>query len=81
MVRFGSFGTESNSIDIAPKHSGSIYGIINSFGAMSGFVGVYLAGHILESTGSWSVLFSVTALINMVGIIIFAIFGSGEPIV
>lgn len=64
-----------NALDIAPKHSGSVFGIINAiastsglatvtynhhnkvlkktvdvnlFSNVSGFVGVYLAGYILE---------------------------------
>ena len=32
-----------------------------------GFVGVYLAGYILELTGSWSAVFNVTAVINLLG--------------
>lgn len=46
-----------------------------------GFVGVYLAGYMLELTGSWSAVFNVTAVINLCGITVFALFGSGKPIV
>ena len=46
-----------------------------------GFLGVYLAGYILEVTGSWSAVFNATAVINFLGIAIFIIFGSGTPIV
>ena len=72
---FHNFGTPVNALDIAPKHSGSVFGIINAiastsglatftynrhnkalkktvdvnlFSNVSGFVGVYLAGYILE---------------------------------
>lgn len=48
---------------------------------ISGFIGVYIAGYILELTGSWSAVFNVTALINFIGLIIFILFGSGNPIV
>ena len=48
---------------------------------ISGFIGVYIAGYILELTGSWAAVFNVTAVINLIGITIFAIFGSGTPIV
>ena len=47
----------------------------------TGFIGVYIAGYILELTGSWSAVFNITALINFVGITTFVIFGSGNPIV
>ena len=110
---FHQFGTVANVLDIAPKHSGSVFGIVNSAGGISGckfkktwkicfhrksystskfyikhnlfnilgFVGVYLAGYILELTGSWSAVFNVTAVINLFGIFVFTTFGSGVPIV
>lgn len=70
-----------NPQDLAPKHSGSVFGIMNAFGAIPGFVGVYLAGYILELTGSWAAVFNVTAVINLFGICIFTLFGSGVPII
>ena len=47
----------------------------------TGFIGVYLVGYILEVTGSWSAVFNVTAVINLIGLSVFALFGSGTPIV
>ena len=47
----------------------------------TGFIGVYLVGYILEVTGSWSAVFNVTAVINLIGLSVFALFGSGNPIV
>lgn len=54
---------------------------MNTVGAIPGFLGVYLAGHILELTQSWPVVFSTAAGINLVGWIVFVVFGSSEPIV
>ena len=48
---------------------------------ISGFIGVYFVGCILDWTGSWSAVFNITAVINLVGITVFALFGSGVPIV
>jgi len=78
---FHNFGTTVNAMDLAPKHSGSVFGIVNSIASCSGFIGVYLAGYILELTGSWAAVFNVTAMINLCGLTVFAIFGSGVPIV
>jgi ACS family sodium-dependent inorganic phosphate cotransporter-like MFS transporter 9 len=47
----------------------------------SGFLGVYLAGYILDITGSWMAVFNATAVINLFGITIFFVFGSATPIV
>ena len=46
----------------------------------SGFLGVYLAGYILDVTGSWAQVFNFTALVNLIGISVFVTFGSGKPI-
>jgi len=40
-----------------------------------------LAGYILDVTGSWASVFDITALINVLGISVFAAFGSGKAIV
>lgn len=53
----------------------------NSVCLLLGFLGVYLAGHILELTQSWPAVFSTAALINSIGWIIFTIFGSAQAIV
>lgn len=47
----------------------------------AGFLGVYLAGHILELTQSWPAVFSAAAFINSIGWIIFTVFGSAQAIV
>lgn len=70
-----------NPQDLAPSFSGSVFGLMNTVGAIPGFLGVYLAGHILELTQSWSAVFSTAAFINFAGWFIFCIFGSAEPIV
>jgi len=78
---FHNFGCVANPMDISPKHSGTILGFSNTAAALSGFVGVYLAGYILELTGSWSALFNTTAALNVFGIAIFWVFGDSKPIV
>ena len=54
--------------------------VVNNY-FFTGFIGVYLVGYILEVTGSWSAVFNVTAVINLIGLSVFALFGSGTPIV
>ncbi|XP_075152256.1 voltage-gated purine nucleotide uniporter SLC17A9-like [Haematobia irritans] len=85
-VIIGGTGFHNNAVtvnpqDLAPSHSGSVFGLMNTVGAIPGFLGVYLAGHILEATQSWPMVFSAAAGINLIGWIIFVVFGSAEPIV
>ncbi|XP_035666035.1 solute carrier family 17 member 9-like isoform X2 [Branchiostoma floridae] len=67
--------------DIAPSFAGAVFGVMNMLGAIPGVVGVYLAGHILELTGSWAAVFHLTAAINTFGLLVFLVYGSAERIV
>lgn len=46
-----------------------------------GFLGVYLAGHILELTQSWPAVFTTAIAINSFGWLVFSVFGSATAIV
>ncbi|XP_065353869.1 voltage-gated purine nucleotide uniporter SLC17A9-like [Cloeon dipterum] len=70
-----------NPQDLAPNLAGSVFGIMNTIGALPGFVGVYFAGYILDVSNSWEHVFVITALINIAGCIFYTIYGSGERVV
>ena len=59
----------------------SLSGIMNMAGAIPGFVGVYIAGHLLKVTHSWTLVFNQTAFVSFVGYVIFMYFGTGKQIV
>ncbi|XP_015608798.1 solute carrier family 17 member 9 [Cephus cinctus] len=82
----GGSGFHNNAIavnpsDLAPKHAGSVFGLMNTVGAIPGFLGVYLAGYILHVTHSWPVVFVVTSMIDILGCVIYLSFGSGQAII
>ncbi|XP_011698617.1 PREDICTED: solute carrier family 17 member 9 [Wasmannia auropunctata] len=82
----GGSGFHNNAIavnpsDLAPKHSGSVFGLMNTVGAISGFLGVYFSGHILHVTHSWPAVFLFIAVIDALGCIMYLLFGSGEAII
>lgn len=76
-----SSGAFMNAHDIAPQYVGSILGIINAVGAIPGFVGVYIVGHILDRWKNWAIVFIFTAALNTLGCICFLVYGSDKPIV
>ncbi|KAK2141616.1 hypothetical protein LSH36_1068g00018 [Paralvinella palmiformis] len=78
---FHSSGILVNPQDIAPRYSGSVFGFMNTAGAIPGFVGVYMAGYILETTHSWNAVFSQTACVCLFGWLIFIIFGTGKKVI
>jgi len=56
-------------------------GLVNTAGAVQGFIGVYVAGHLLQTFHNWSCVFHLTALISFVGFVVFVTFASGERVV
>ncbi|GFO27656.1 solute carrier family 17 member 9 [Plakobranchus ocellatus] len=78
---FHSSGILVNPQDIAPRHAGSVFGIMNMAGAIPGFIGVYIAGHILETTKSWNAVFGQTAVVCLFGWVVYLIFGTGKKVI
>ncbi|XP_070555741.1 voltage-gated purine nucleotide uniporter SLC17A9-like [Ptychodera flava] len=78
---FGLAGVFANAQDIAPDFAGAVFGLMNTAGAIPGFIGVYAAGHLLEYLHSWPAVFCSTACISFIGWFIFFIFGTGKKIV
>ena len=74
----GIGGHSVNHMDIGPRHAGTLMGITNTAGTIPGIVGVYVTGLILEFTGSWALVFQVTAGVTLFGMIFYLLFASGE---
>ena len=77
---FAGGGFAVNHMDIAPRHAGKLMGITNTAGTIPGIVGVYISGLILQLTGSWMLVFQVTAGVSLFGLIFYLLFASGEKI-
>jgi MFS family permease len=77
---FVTGGFAVNHMDIAPKYAGTLMGITNTAGTIPGIIGVFVSGLILELTGSWALVFQVTAGVTLFGLVFFLIFASSEKI-
>jgi ACS family sodium-dependent inorganic phosphate cotransporter len=67
-----------NHMDIAPNHAGTLMGITNTAGTIPGIAGVYITGLILAETGSWTMVFLVTAAVAIFGMLAYLFLASGE---
>jgi cyanate permease len=67
-------------MDIAPRDAGTLMGITNTAGTIPGIVGVYVSGLILQATGSWALVFQLSAGVTIFGLIFFLVFSSGRRI-
>jgi len=68
-------------LDIAPRYSGVIYGLGNSFGVIPGILGVALTGWILDSTErNWNIIWNAAATLYFIGTFVF-VYWAGERVV
>lgn len=76
-----SSGILANPQDLAPRHAGAVFGFMNMAGSIPGFIGVYVASYVLATTNSWAAVFNLTAIINVIGGLLYILYGSGKPII
>jgi len=69
-----------NHMDIAPHSAGTLMGITNTVATIPGIIGVYVSGLILEWTGSWTLVFQVTAGVTLFGLLFYLFFASSKKI-
>ena len=83
ILGFGSFalsGFAVNHLDIGPRYAGILLGLSNTAGTIPGIVGVTLTGFILDSTGSWSLVFLIASGIYVFGALVWLLFATGERV-
>ena len=66
--------------DIAPGNAGQMFGLCNTFGSLSGIVGVSIVGYVVQRTGSFSPIFKMTAVLYVVGTLIWNLFCTGNVV-
>jgi len=75
-LAFSGFGV--NHLDVGPRYAGVLMGISNTAATVPGVVGVAVTGLILQATGSFTMVFYLTAVIYLVGLVGYLLWGSGE---
>lgn len=79
---FSNIGMNVNHIDLAPRHSGFLFGLSNSIGIVPGVIGVPLTGWMLEAGSyNWDGVFGLTAAHYIVGLIVWLVFGSTSVLI
>lgn len=72
-------GLYCNHQDLSPRFASALLGISNTAGALPGILGVWSAGYLLDTTGSWAQsLFYPIAACQLFGLIVYSIFGSSK---
>ncbi|CAH2092632.1 unnamed protein product [Euphydryas editha] len=74
-------GYLGNGLDIAPKFSGTIFGIANTLSSFGGWLSTFMVGELTKEHNTyeqWQVVFLILAGTYVCGALTFLIFGSGE---
>jgi ACS family sodium-dependent inorganic phosphate cotransporter len=74
-------GWGPNPLDLAPRYADVLSGISSTFANIPGIVGVALTGWLLDQTGSYSTIFVLTAMLQIVAGVLWLKYSTGEPIV
>ncbi|XP_065102992.1 voltage-gated purine nucleotide uniporter SLC17A9 isoform X1 [Paramisgurnus dabryanus] len=77
---FNNSGGSLNVQDLAPSCAGALFGFMNTCAAFTGLVMVYISGYMIEVTGSWLTVFSLLALVNIIGVTVFIVLGKAERV-
>ncbi|XP_073675179.1 voltage-gated purine nucleotide uniporter SLC17A9 [Garra rufa] len=77
---FNNSGVSVNVHDQAPSCAGALFGVMNTCSAFTGLLLVSLSGYMIEITGSWVNVFSVLALVNVIGVTIFIVLGEAKRV-
>jgi ACS family sodium-dependent inorganic phosphate cotransporter/ACS family sodium-dependent inorganic phosphate cotransporter-like MFS transporter 9 len=76
----GQAGFVANMSDIAPRHAGMMFGLCNTFGSLSGILGVTAVGFIVQYTKSFSTVFQITAGLYILGTMVWLALATGERV-
>lgn len=67
-----------NVFDLAPRYGEVLFAVLNTFGSLPGVIGVALTGLLTQLTGSFNAALTVSAVLAMLGAVVFMLFGSGQ---
>ncbi|XP_045451610.1 sialin [Melitaea cinxia] len=74
-------GYLGNGLDIAPKFSGTIFGIANTLSSFGGWLSTFMVGELTKEHNTyeqWQIVFFILAGTYIFGALTFVLFGSGE---
>ncbi|XP_075898035.1 voltage-gated purine nucleotide uniporter SLC17A9-like [Nelusetta ayraudi] len=78
LCSFTSGGVSINVQDLTPSCAGALFGLMNTMGAFTGLLMVFLSGYLIEVTLSWTAVYSLLVLVNTLGLSVYLLFGDAR---
>ena len=83
LMGFPSGGDTPIVADLTEEYAGTVFAIMNCISSINGFVVPYFVGVFInqnpDSMHLWSYLFYFSAILNMIGVMVFTLFATAEP--
>ncbi|EFJ49564.1 hypothetical protein VOLCADRAFT_59482 [Volvox carteri f. nagariensis] len=73
-------GVSASHLDVAPRNAGLVFGAGNTAATLAGLVSVPVTGYVLQTTGSWPLVFGITALHYVAGAVAWTIWSGDKPL-
>ena len=77
---FNNAGYHSHVNDVAPEKAGFIIGLTNTVGVVAGIGMQLVVAYVVEKTGSFRIVFNLTAMLYISGFACFCMFMQGGPL-
>ena len=74
-------GADPTVLELAPRYRGFLTGVVGTVGNLPGVIAIPMIGWLVDTTGSYSWGFFSAALLNIVGIVVWLLFGTGRKVV
>ena len=74
-------GADPTVMEIAPRHRGFVTGFVGTVGNLPGIIAIPMIGWLVDTTGSYSWGFITAAALNVVGIIVWLLYGTGRKVI
>lgn len=81
MLAFCYAGADPTVMEVAPRFSGSITGLVSTIGNLPGVIAITLTGWLVESSGSYTTGFVVAATLNLLGLAFWLRYGTAKKVI
>lgn len=73
-------GVSASHLDIAPRNAGLVFGAGNTAATLAGLISVPVTGYVLQATGSWPLVFGITAFHYVAGALLWTWWCGDKPL-
>ena len=81
MLAFCYSGADPTVMEIAPRYRGFVTGLVGTVGGTPGIIAIPLIGWLVDTTGSYNWGFVSAAILNLAGIVVWLMFGTGRKVI